>query len=85
MNRKNINRLAVVFVALIVAGIFMCCDFALDLTPLTKFFVIFFGAVIGLQSIPAVFLFAGMVKGIFFSTEAAINQSRSLTRGGVKL
>jgi len=52
---------------------------------MTKFFVIFFGGIIGLQCIPAAFLFIGMVKGIFFNTEATLNQTGSLTRSGVRL
>jgi hypothetical protein len=71
--------------AVTVAGIFIICNVGLHITPLTKFFVIFFGGIIGLQCIPAAFLFIGMVKGIFFNTEATLNQTGSLTRSGVKL
>ena len=85
MKRKNLNRLVAIFVALMVAGIFILCDFGLSLTPMTKFFVIFFGGIIGLQCIPAAFLFIGMVKVIFFNTETTLNQTGSLTRSGVKL
>ena len=60
MNRKNIYRSIAILMALAVAGTFMLCDLGLELTPLTKFFVIFSGLIIGMQSIPAVI---GMLKG----------------------
>ena len=85
MKRKNLNRLVAIFVAVTVAGIFIICNVGLHITSMTKFFVIFFGGIIGLQCIPAAFLFIGMVKGIFFNTEATLNQTGSLTRSGVKL
>ena len=61
MNRKSIYRLLVIVMALSVAGIFILSDLGLGMTPLTKFFVIFSGLIIGMQSIPA---FIGMLKGI---------------------
>lgn len=64
MNRKNLYRILAVVTALGVAGLFMLCDLGLGLTPLTKFFVIFVGLVIGLQAIPAVLMFIGMIKGV---------------------
>ncbi len=60
MNRKSIYRLLVVVMALSTAGIFILSDLGLGLTPLTKFFVIFSGLIIGMQSIPA---FIGMLSG----------------------
>ena len=50
MTRKNIYRLLAILMALTVSGFFMFCDLGLEMTPLTKFFVIFFGAIIGSQS-----------------------------------
>jgi CheY-like chemotaxis protein len=64
MTRKNIYRLLAIIMALTVSGFFMFCDLGLEMTPLTKFFVIFFGAIIGLQSAPAALLFIGMIKGV---------------------
>ncbi len=60
MNRKNTYRLIAILMALVVVGIFMFCELGLGLTPLTKFFVIFTGLIIGMQSIPAM---VGMLKG----------------------
>ena len=74
MNRKNLYRLTTTLMALIVAGIFLFCDFGLGITPMTKFFVVFFGLLIGLQCIPAALLFVGMIKGIFSRSEAPVNQ-----------
>lgn len=73
MKRINVNKLLLVLMASIVAGLFMLCDLGLGITPLTKFFVIFFGAIIGLQSAPAAFQFIGMIKG-----EAANGAAREL-------
>ena len=61
MNRKSIYRLMAISMALAVVGTFMFCDLGLEITPLTKFFVIFSGLVIGMQSIPA---FIGMLKTV---------------------
>ena len=85
MNKKNIYRLVAVLIALAFAVTFMFCDFGLGITPLTKFFVIFFGGIIGLQCIPAALLFIGIVKGVFFNAEATAHQSGSLTENGAKL
>ncbi len=85
MNKKNIYRLVAVLIALAFAGTFMLCDFGLGVTPLIKFFVIFFGGIIGLQCIPAALLFVGIVKGVFFNAEATAHQRGSLTENGAKL
>ena len=59
MNRQSIYRVMAIVMALTVAGIFMLGDLGLGLTPLTKFFVLFTGLIIGMQSIPALI---GMLK-----------------------
>ncbi|WP_321367830.1 response regulator [uncultured Desulfuromusa sp.] len=64
MTKKNIYKVLAIIMALIVAGIFMLSNLGLGLTSLTKFLIIFFGAIIGLQSAPAALLFIGMVKGV---------------------
>jgi len=85
MNKKSIYRLVAILIALAFAGTFMFCDFGLGIAPLTKFFIIFFGGILGLQCIPAAFLFIGIVKGVFFNAESKVHQSGSLTENGVKL
>jgi hypothetical protein len=75
MNKKTCCQFIAVLTALFVAGIFLFCDFGLHLTPLTKFFVVFFGVILGLQCIPAVLLCFGMVKGLFSSSEAEVKQA----------
>ena len=79
MNKKNTYKLVAVLIALVVTGAFMLCDLGVNLTPLTKLFVIFFGGVIGLQCVPAALLFVSMVKGVF-----TVNQNNPLTGNGVK-
>lgn len=77
MKRKNIYKLLVVLMASIVAGIFMLYDLGLGITPLTKFFVIFFGAIIGMQSAPAALQVIGLVK-----RDAANGSARQLLQNG---
>lgn len=77
MRKKNIYRLIVILMAIAVAGTFMLCDLGLGLTPLTKFFVIFSGMIIGMQSVPAFF---GMVKGA--PTRKLSQIGKPLTRNG---
>ncbi len=85
MNKKNIYRLVAVLIALAFAATFILCDFGLSVTPLTKFFVIFFGGIIGLQCLPAALLFIGIVKGVFFDAEDTVHHGGSLTENGAKL
>jgi len=40
------------------------CDMGFGLGPLGRFFIVFFGLIIGFQCIPAVLMFSGLVKGI---------------------
>jgi len=77
MSKKNIFRLLVILMALTMVGLFMLCDLGLEMTPLTKFFVIFFGAIIGLQSAPAALLFIGMIKGVPAKVGKTTGQSLS--------
>lgn len=77
MNRKSIYRLIAIIMALAVAGTFMLCDLGWGLTPLTKFFIIFSGLIIGMQSIPA---FIGMIKAASTRELPAIKQP--LARNG---
>ena len=42
MKKKNVFRLVAIVLALGVAWMFMFCEFHLGMTPLTKFFVVFF-------------------------------------------
>ncbi|WP_029914469.1 hypothetical protein [Pelobacter seleniigenes] len=72
MKRKKFYRLAAVGVAIIVAGLFMFCDLGLGFSPIMKFFVVFFGLIIGLQCIPAVLMFIGMLKGIAPQTRTKV-------------
>lgn len=74
MNKKNVFRVMAIVIALAVAGGFVFCDVHSGMSPLTKFFVVFFGAVIGLQCIPAILLFAGMIRGFFVAGESRANQ-----------
>ncbi|SEA36720.1 hypothetical protein SAMN05660420_01890 [Desulfuromusa kysingii] len=79
MRRKNIYKLSATVIALLLTAAFMLGNFGMNLTPLTKLFIIFFAGVIGLQCVPAVLLFICMVKGV-----CTVNQKNSLTKNGVK-
>jgi len=74
MHKQIVYKLVAVAIGLILAGAFMLCDLGVNLTPMTKLFVIFFGGVIGFQSAPAAVLFISMVRGGF-----KVNQQNSLT------
>ena len=74
MNKKNLFRVMAIFFAVGIAGAFIFCDFYPEVAPMTKFFVVFFGAVIGLQCIPAALLFIGMVRGLFADNDTRVKQ-----------
>ena len=79
MNKKSIYQLMAIIMALTVAGTFVFCDLGLELTLITKFFVLFTGLIIGMQSIPALI---GMLKGIPTRELSLFRQP--LTRNGEK-
>jgi CheY-like chemotaxis protein len=81
MMGKKLYKILVILMALIVAGIFICCDLGSEMAPLTKFFIIFFGAVIGLQSSPAALTFIGMIKRVQADDPGTTQQP--LSRNGV--
>lgn len=64
MNRKNLFRIAAVIIALLGAGSFMFLDWGLGLAPMARFFVIFCGLIIGLQTVPALIMFITMARGV---------------------
>lgn len=74
MKKRTVYQCIAIGVALVVAGYFLFCDLGLGITPLTKFFVIFFGVIIGLQCIPAALMFVGLVKGVFGSPDQTAKQ-----------
>jgi len=74
MSKKNIFQLTAIAGVLIGGCVFLFCDMGFGFTPLTKFFIVFFGIIVGLQCIPAALLFGGMIKGIFSRSHRAANQ-----------
>jgi hypothetical protein len=75
MNKKSIAQLTTIVMTLIGGGAFMFVDLGFGFTPLTKFFIVFFGLIAGLQCVPAILLFSGMIKGIFGRDSKAANQA----------
>lgn len=75
MRKKRIIYTLGALVAMLSTGLFLLGFFAPDLTPLTRFFVIFFGAVVGFQCIPAVLLFSGLVRGVVFGKDAVVDHT----------
>ncbi len=69
MNKKLVFQVVTVVIALCGSILFLFCDMGFGITPLSKFFIIFFGIIVGLQCIPATLLFIGMIKGIFSRSE----------------
>lgn len=74
MKKKSLYQWLAIGVALVVAGYFLFADMGLGITPLTKFFVIFFGVIIGLQCIPAALMFIGLLRGVFSSPDSTVKQ-----------
>lgn len=63
MNTKTVYKVLAITAALIIAAVFILTDIGLNLSPLTKLFVILAGVIIGLQCIPATLAFIGVAKG----------------------
>lgn len=81
MNRYYNLKLIALPMTLMLAGSFMLCDLGLQISPLTKVFVIFFIAIIGFQSAPGAIFLAAKVKNI--STKRRSQSTRiTLTRNG---
>jgi len=82
MNQYNNFKLISLSMALMLTGSFMLCDLGLQISPLTKFFIIFSIAIIGFQSIPGAIILAAKVKNISAKKQLQSTQKR-LTRNGV--
>jgi len=82
MSRYYNFKLIALPMALMLTGSFMLCDLGLQISSLTKFFVIFFIAIIGFQSVPGAFFLAAKVKNI--SAKRRLQSTRTtLSRNGV--
>lgn len=78
MKKKLIYAGIAVVVAIGAAAGLMAWDFGLGLTPMAKFFLIFFGAIIVMQVIPAALLLGCLVKEIFFGArKSALSENQS--------
>jgi len=78
MKKKLIYSLIAVLVAAGAAAGLMAVDFGPSMTPMAKFFLIFFGAIIVLQCIPAALLFGCIVKEVLFGArKTALTESQS--------
>lgn len=64
MKRKIIYSLLAVLVSAGAVTTLLAWDFGVGTTPMAKFFMVFFGAIIVLQCIPALLLFVCMIKGL---------------------
>jgi len=73
MNTKNIYRAVTIIGALATSGFFIMNDLGLGLTPLAKFFVVFFGGLIGFQTIPATLSFIRIARETSISKPLARN------------
>jgi hypothetical protein len=81
MKRKVVYTLVAVLVAAASAAALMAWDLGPGTTPLTKFFLVFFGAIIVLQCVPALLLFGCIVKEVLFgaSRKAALVENQNET------
>ena len=82
MNQYNNFKLIALPMALLLTGSFMLCDLGVQISPLTKFFIIFSIAIVGFQTIPGAILLAAKVKNISPKRQLPLSQ-KTLTRNGV--
>lgn len=75
MNKKTTAQIMTIVMILIGGGILMFADLGFGFTPVTKLFILFFGLIAGLQCVPAILLFSGMIKGIFGRDSKAASQA----------
>lgn len=74
MNKKYLLQVCAVISALSAGSWFILADFGLGISPLTKFFIVFTGVIIGWQAIPAAMLFLNLVRKIFQDSTTSVNQ-----------
>ena len=81
MKKKVIYSLIAVLVAAGTSAALLAVDFGSGITPLAKFFLVFFGAIIVLQCIPALLLFGCIIKEVLFgaSRKSALAENQSKT------
>ncbi|SHJ50903.1 hypothetical protein SAMN02745165_02539 [Malonomonas rubra DSM 5091] len=78
MKKKLIYSVVAVVVAAVAAAGLMAVDFGPSMTPMAKFFLVFFGAIIVLQVVPAAILFGCIVKEVLFGARKnALSESQS--------
>ncbi len=82
MNQYNNFKLIALPMALLLTGGFMLCDLGVQISPLTKFFIIFSIAIVGFQIIPGAILLAAKVKNISLKRQLPLSE-KTLTRNGV--
>ncbi|WP_303721433.1 hypothetical protein [Malonomonas rubra] len=80
MKKKVVYSLVASLIAAGTATAIMAWELGPETTPMAKFFLIFFGAIIVLQCIPALLLFGCIVKEVAFGarkTALVENQSKT--------
>lgn len=69
MKKKVVYSLSVVLVAAGAAAAVLAWDLGPGMTPMAKMFLVFFGAIIVLQCIPALLLFGCIMKEVLFGAK----------------
>jgi hypothetical protein len=79
MKKKVIYSIGAVLIAAATSAALLAWDLGPGTTPMAKFFLVFFGAIIVLQCIPALLLFGCIIKEIAFGTnrKAALAENQS--------
>lgn len=79
MKKKVAYGLITLVAAAGAAAVLMSWDLGPGMTPMAKFFLVFFGAIIVLQCIPALVLFGCIAKEVFFgaSRKAALAENQN--------
>ena len=79
MKKKVIYSLGAVLVAAGASAALLAWDLGPGTTPMAKFFLVFFGAIIVLQCIPALLLFGCIIKEVLFGANRKTALAESQT------
>lgn len=67
--------LIIVLATILFSGLFLLGALGIEMTLLTKLFIVFVGTVIGFQSVPALLMFSGMAREAFAGRDAIVDKS----------
>lgn len=75
MNRIHRLCFVLVLAPLLISGFFLLDSMGFETSLLTKLFIVFVGVTIGLQSVPAMLTFSGLIKETCDGRDAIVDKS----------